>query len=52
MKNAVFWGVIPWISCKNRRFRGTYRLRNEGDKNRRSKDKNINNWQPKQAAIC
>jgi hypothetical protein len=25
-KNAVFWDVTQCRSCKNRRFRGTYRL--------------------------
>jgi hypothetical protein len=26
MKNAVFWDVVPCISCVNRRFGGTYPL--------------------------
>jgi hypothetical protein len=26
LKNAVFWDVTPCGSCKNRRFRGSYRL--------------------------
>jgi hypothetical protein len=26
MKNAVFWGVTRYGSCKNRRFEGTHRL--------------------------
>jgi hypothetical protein len=26
MKNVVFWDVTPCVSCKNRRFGGTYRL--------------------------
>jgi hypothetical protein len=34
MKNAVFWGVTPCGSCKNRRFGGTYRLHYQGDENR------------------
>jgi hypothetical protein len=25
MKNAVFWNVTPYGSCKNRRFGGMYR---------------------------
>jgi hypothetical protein len=33
-KNAVFWDVAPCASCKNRRFGRTYRLDNQGDKNR------------------
>jgi hypothetical protein len=30
MKNVVFWDVTPCGSCKNRRFGGTWRLRNVG----------------------
>jgi hypothetical protein len=26
MKNAVFWDVTPYGSCKNRYFEATYRL--------------------------
>jgi hypothetical protein len=26
MKNGVFWDVMPCVSCKNRRFEGTWRL--------------------------
>jgi hypothetical protein len=33
MKNGVFWDVTPCGSCKNRRFRGTWRLLYQGDKN-------------------
>jgi hypothetical protein len=33
-KNGVFWDVTPCGSCKNRRFRGTYCLHHQGDKNR------------------
>jgi hypothetical protein len=29
MKNAIFWDVTPCGYCKNRRFRGTYRLHHE-----------------------
>jgi hypothetical protein len=35
MKNAVFWDVKPCGCCKNRRFGGTYHLRQDG-KNRRA----------------
>jgi hypothetical protein len=35
MKSAVFWDVAPCGSCKNLLFGGTYRLRHQGDKNRR-----------------
>jgi hypothetical protein len=38
MKNAVFWDVMPCGSCKNRRFRGTYRLRHQGDNDRRARN--------------
>jgi hypothetical protein len=34
LKNGVFWVVTPCGSCKNRRFGGTWRLLNQGDKNR------------------
>jgi hypothetical protein len=30
--NGVFWDVTPCGSWKNRRFRGTWRLHNQGDK--------------------
>jgi hypothetical protein len=30
MKNGVFWDVTPYGSCKNRRFRGNYRLHHQG----------------------
>jgi hypothetical protein len=29
MKNAVFWDVMLCVSCKNRRFGGTFRLRHQ-----------------------
>jgi hypothetical protein len=32
MKNAVFWDVVPWRSCMNRRFGGTYSLHLQGRK--------------------
>jgi hypothetical protein len=34
LKNGAFWGVTPCASCKNGRFVGTWRLHNQGDKNR------------------
>jgi hypothetical protein len=33
MKNGVFWDVTSYGSCKNRRFRVTYRLLHQVDKN-------------------
>jgi hypothetical protein len=35
-KNAVFWDVTLYDSCKNRRFVGTYHLHHPGEKNRRA----------------
>jgi hypothetical protein len=32
MKNAVFWDVTLYGSCKNRRFGGTYYLDNQSEK--------------------
>jgi hypothetical protein len=32
LNNGVFWVVAPCGSCKNRRFRGTWRLLHQGDK--------------------
>jgi hypothetical protein len=32
MKNGVSWNANPCSSCKNRRFRGTYRFHHEGKK--------------------
>jgi hypothetical protein len=34
IKNAVFLDVTPYGSCRNQRFRGTYRFHHKGDKNR------------------
>jgi hypothetical protein len=34
VKNGVFWDVAPCGCCKNRRFRGTWRLLHQADKNR------------------
>jgi hypothetical protein len=30
MKNSVFWDVVPYSSCVNRRFGGTYRFHLQG----------------------
>jgi hypothetical protein len=38
MKNVVFCNVALCDSSKNRRFRGWYRLRHQGDKNRRARN--------------
>jgi hypothetical protein len=38
VKNAVLWDVMWSGSCKNRRFRLTYRLHHQGDKNRRARN--------------
>jgi hypothetical protein len=32
MKKAIFWDVMLCGSCKNRSFRGTYSLHDQGDK--------------------
>jgi hypothetical protein len=37
MKNVVFKDVSPCGSCRNRRYRGTYRLHLEGENNQRTK---------------
>jgi hypothetical protein len=47
MKNSVFWDVTPCGSCKNRRFRGKYLFHHQGDKNRRTRNNVISNYQPK-----
>jgi hypothetical protein len=31
MKNGVFWDVMLYGSCMNRRFGGTYHLHHQGD---------------------
>jgi hypothetical protein len=36
MKNAVFWDVKPYGSCKDRRFGETYRIHHQGEKNQRT----------------
>jgi hypothetical protein len=33
MKNAIFWDVTPYGSCKNQHFGGTYCLHHQGDRN-------------------
>jgi hypothetical protein len=33
VNNALFSGITPCGSCKNRRFGGTYRLQQQGNKN-------------------
>jgi hypothetical protein len=38
MKHALFWVVTPYVSCKNRRFGGMYRLHHQGDKNQRARN--------------
>jgi hypothetical protein len=49
MKNVVFGDVTPCGSCNNRRFQRTYRLCDQGDKNRRARNNVRSNWKPKQA---
>jgi hypothetical protein len=51
MNNAVFWDVTPCGSCNIRRFGGTYRLHHQRDKNRRTRNNVISNWQPKHAIL-
>jgi hypothetical protein len=48
-KNAIFWDVTPCGSCKNRRFRGTYRFHHEAGKNQRGKNNVSINSQMKPA---
>jgi hypothetical protein len=36
MKNAVFWDVTPYGSCKNRRFAGTYHFHHHGESNQQT----------------
>jgi hypothetical protein len=38
MKNAVFWDVTPWVSCKDGRFGGTYFVHHQGDKSESSQE--------------
>jgi hypothetical protein len=37
MKNAVFWDVTPFGSCKSRRFEGNYRLHYQSERNERTR---------------
>jgi hypothetical protein len=45
MKNGVFWDITPCGSFNNRRFRETYRLLHQGDKNRWISNNATYNWQ-------
>jgi hypothetical protein len=38
MKNAVFWGVMPWVPFNNRRFVGIYHLRQQSERNQRARN--------------
>jgi hypothetical protein len=38
MKNAVFWDVTLCGSCKNGRFRGTYRLLHQDEKKQQTRN--------------
>jgi hypothetical protein len=49
MKNAIFWDVTLYGSCKNRWFRGMYLLHHECDNNWRARNNTSSNWQPKHA---
>jgi hypothetical protein len=40
MKNDILWDVMPYGSCKNQCFGGTYRLHHQGGKNQYAR----NNW--------
>jgi hypothetical protein len=44
-KNAIFLDVTPRGSCKNWRFRGMYRLHQQGNKNRRARNNISSNQQ-------
>jgi hypothetical protein len=37
IKKAIFWDVMPCGSCKNRHFRGTYRLHHQVGKNQKTR---------------
>jgi hypothetical protein len=49
IKNAIFWDITPYGSCKNQRFGGTYCHHHKGDKNLRAKNNIRSNQQPKHA---
>jgi hypothetical protein len=36
--NTVSWDVMPYGSCKSRRFRGTYGRRRQGGNNQRARN--------------
>jgi hypothetical protein len=42
MKNAFFWDVTPYASCKNRRLGGRYRLHHQDGKNQRASNASNN----------
>jgi hypothetical protein len=50
MKNAVFWDVVPYRSCVNGRFRGTYRLNLQGRKIR-ERGTSVSRWLLKMETI-
>jgi hypothetical protein len=39
MKNDIFFGVMPCVSCDNRCFGGTCRLHHQGEKDQRASNK-------------
>jgi hypothetical protein len=45
MKNVDFWDVMPFGTCNNRSFGGTYRLHHQCDKNRRARNNGSSNQQ-------
>jgi hypothetical protein len=49
-KNAVSWEFTPWDSRMNQRLGGTYRLHQQGEKNRRAGNNVSSTKQPKHAA--
>jgi hypothetical protein len=50
MKNAVYWDMTPRGSCKNRLFRGTYRLHHQGKTNQQARNSVNSNQQLIRAA--
>jgi hypothetical protein len=50
LKNAVFWDVTPYGSCKNRSLKVMYRLHLQGKKNRPARNNVTSNCQSKHAA--
>jgi hypothetical protein len=51
MKNTVFWDVTPCESCKNRRFRGMYRLHPQGVKGWPARNNVSSNQQTKHGEL-